>query len=473
MTLSPYLDIDKKIVSEIYTSSEVMDNLQTLCDVYGSRFPGTPGDQGSVKYMKDKFEEYNVDDVFIEKYNIPGWKRGPATLEVISPVKKELDVICLPGTVSGEKETKLIDLGSGHIDVYHKRKDEINGNVVLVSSATPLGMKRNLHRSEKYNRSILSGAIGFIYMNRTPGYGPITGGMTPIVPAIGIGFEGGLYLQRIVKRYGDVTVRIKTEGMNLDVETYNVVAEIKGKLDSNEYALTGSHYDGHDISQGAYDPASGAVTVMEMARTISMVKDKLKRNLKFVLFGAEETGLWGSNYYVKTHESELDDCRFMLNLDSAGGPGRKGFILNDVPDMNRLIEGWADEMKTELPYIHRVSPYSDHWPFFKKGVPTASGADPAVSLVTPYGHTKYDTLDKINLVDLRLASVNYARFMFRVVNLDRWDVSRKSHSEIMEFIQQQGYDETVVLTDKLKEYVNKWDDLHLDTEAWIKRGSAW
>ncbi len=471
--VNPYIDVDKKIVSEIYTSSEVMDTLKTLCDVYGSRFPGTPGDLESVKYMKDKFIEYGVDEAYIEKYTIPGWKRGPATLEVIAPVKRELEVIALPGSISGELETKLVDLGAGHIDIYEARKDDLAGNIALCSSATPLGMKRNLHRSEKYNRSILAGAKGFIYMNRTPGYGPITGGMTPIVPTVGIGFEDGLYLQRLVKRYGDVTIRIKVKGKNLDVETFNVVAEIKGTSNSKEYALTGSHYDGHDISQGAFDPASGAVTVLEMARTIAMVKDKLKRSLKFVEFGAEETGLWGSNYYVKEHESELADCRFMLNLDSCGHIGRKGFILNDVPDMNPLIDQWAEDMKAELPYIHRVSPYSDHWPFFQKGVPTASGADPEVSLVTPFGHTKYDTLDKIKLEDLRRASANYARFMFRVANLDDWNVKRKSLEEINSFIKAQGYDETVALTDRLKEYVSKWDDIHPDSEAWMNRSSAW
>jgi hypothetical protein len=56
---NPWLEVDKKIVSEIYTSSEPMDNLKMLCDVYGSRFPGTPGDFASVKYMVEKLKEYH------------------------------------------------------------------------------------------------------------------------------------------------------------------------------------------------------------------------------------------------------------------------------------------------------------------------------------------------------------------------------------------------------------------------------
>jgi Zn-dependent M28 family amino/carboxypeptidase len=163
----------------------------------------------------------------------------------------------------------------------------------------------------------------------------------------------------------------------------------------------------------------------------------------------------------------------MLNLDSAGGPGRKGFIINDVPDLDPLLEIWSKEMKTELPYLHRVSPYSDHWPFFQKGVPTASGADPEVSLVTPYGHTKYDTVDKIKLEDLRRAAANYTRFMFRVANSDTWNIKRKTADEIDAFIAKQGYDETVALVDRVKTYVGTWGEIHPDTREWLDRDSAW
>lgn len=37
----------------------------------------------------------------------------------------------------------------------------------------------------------------------------------------------------------------------------------------DEYLVVGSHLDGYDISQGAVDPASGAVIVMEIARNLS------------------------------------------------------------------------------------------------------------------------------------------------------------------------------------------------------------
>ena len=73
---NPYLDVDKKILAEINTSSESMDNLEILCDVHGSRFPGTPGDLGSVKFMVEKLESYGDENVHYETYEIQAGDEG-------------------------------------------------------------------------------------------------------------------------------------------------------------------------------------------------------------------------------------------------------------------------------------------------------------------------------------------------------------------------------------------------------------
>ncbi|MCW3979723.1 MAG: M28 family peptidase, partial [Candidatus Bathyarchaeota archaeon] len=277
MVENPYLDVDKKIMAEIYTSSEPMDNLKVLCDVYGSRFPGTKDDLRSVKWMVKRLKKYGIKNAHYETYKIPGWKRGKATLRVTSPIKREFDVISLPHSIGGEVEARLVYLGDGAVDDYEKRKEEIEGSVVMVTSRTPLGMTRPLHRSEKYMRSVLAGARGWIFMNHYPAYGPPTGGISPIVPAVGISYEDGSFLARLLEREDDVTVRIKTTDKNLEVDTYNVICDVPGTSDSEEFVVAGSHYDGHDISQGAVDPASGAVTIMEIARNLWRVRERLER----------------------------------------------------------------------------------------------------------------------------------------------------------------------------------------------------
>ena len=127
MLSNPYHEVDKTILSEIYTSSESMDNLEILCDVHGSRFPGTPGDLGSVEFMVKKLKEYGCENVHKETFEIPGWRRGKAVLEITSPIKKTLEVISLPHSVAGEIEATLVDLGNGQPDVYKQK--QINGSI--------------------------------------------------------------------------------------------------------------------------------------------------------------------------------------------------------------------------------------------------------------------------------------------------------------------------------------------------------
>ena len=85
----------------------------------------------------------------------------------------------------------------------------------------------------------------------------------------------------------------------------------------------------------------------------------------------------------------------------------------------------------------------------------------------------YDTVDKVEPENLRLAAANYTRFVFRVANADDWQPKRKTQKQIQTFIEEQGYDKTVTLVEQVKEYVRTWDEIHLDTQAWLERKSDW
>ena len=468
--MNPYLELDKRIVAEIYTSSEPMENLEVLCDVYGSRFPGTPQDRGAVEWMMGRLREYGLENVHVEKFKFPGWIRGPARLEITHPVEREIACISLPLGVAGEVEGRVIHLGDGPLEVYEKRREMIEGNIALVTSRNPIGMKRYLHRTEKYMRCILAGARGWVFMNHSPAYGPPTGSISPIIPAVGVSYEDGCFLTRLLRREGEVRVRIETTDRNREMETYNVVADVPGGEVDDEYLLVGCHYDGHDIAQGAIDPASGAVTAMEMARVLSLLGDELRRRVRLVLFGAEELGLFGSYHYAEEHGEELTPLRFMLNLDAAGREGKKGLFLHGHPELEPFLEGAAEEMGVDLPYTQRVSPYSDHWPFFLKGVPCGSGGDPeAMRTGRGYGHTRYDTVDKVKLSDLREAASTYARLMLRMADVDEWPGRRLSWEEVEGFVKEQGYYQTIALVERVKEYVKGWGEMHPDTRAWLER----
>jgi Iap family predicted aminopeptidase len=452
--LSRYAEIDRRILGDAYGSVEALENVVTLCDDYESRWPGSGDDKASCEYMVGKLEGYGLENIHLERFKIPGWIRGPATLTVLEPRYKEIPCIALPMSAEGTVEADLVDLGDGPLDSYMERRKEIEGRIVMVSSAQPAGMARYLHRSEKYQRSVLAGAVGWIFMTHYPAYGPPTGGISPIIPGIGVSYEDGAYLSRVLRRRGRIKLRLNISCKNLPVDTWNVAADLPGEVDGQTVAY-GAHYEGHDIAVGALDDATGAAIVMEIARILTKEKP-MKYGMRFLLFGAEEIGLYGSRAYVRDHSKEVEATRFMMNFDSAGRYGKQGFNLHGWPQLEPFFKKITSAIGPDIPLWQSVSPYSDHWPFFLRGVPTAGMGDPEENKRLGgrgFGHTRYDTVDKVNLRAMRECAANAAIAAVRIANADDWPITLRPKAEVEAYVQAQGFIETIELGEKLKTYL--------------------
>lgn len=447
MSVNPFLSLDREIIGDIYTTTETMDNLTVLCDDYGSRFGGSAGEQEAVAFLQEKMLSYGLRNVHTEEVKYTVWTRGEASLEVIAPIHKKIPCISLPHSPAANLEAVLVDMDEGHPDHFAPRADEINGSVVMATSeVAPYGSSRRIHRSEKYGRSLVAGAKAFIFVNHYPGYGPATGGIghaggPGAIPGISVAYEDGMYLQRLIKRHGPVTVRIITTDRNEPGISWNVVGELPGQQRPDEIVMAGCHYDGHDITQGAGDPASGVVALLEAARVLAAYAVELPRTLRFVFWGVEEIGLLGSRQYALEHAAEMDRIRFYLNMDAAGMlPGRQDIVLNEWPALADLFARWRDEMADTYAVAQSVSAHSDHFPFLMAGVPTG-GIEKADR--TPsgrgYGHTHYDTLDKIQLNDLRRAAVRASRWLVRIATEENWPVSRRSDEEVRQILDSPNY----------------------------------
>ena len=429
---NPYLQMDQQMVGDIYTSREVMDNLTVLCDDFGSRFAGTPDERRAADFIRETFDGYGLKDARLESYSYAGWSRGSATLEIVEPIQRALHCISLPYCPADDTTAELISVGYGSPAKYEDLGGKMKGRIVMAGSASPPDLGRWVHRKEKYERSVLGGASAFIFISESSGVGPETGSLQNDQPApmpgISICKEDGEFLTRLMERKGTVKLRLHTTDVNEPRTSWNAVADLPGKGNPDEMVILGCHYDGHDISQGAVDPASGMVLVIEAARVLALYAgEQLKRTVRFVGFGTEEIGLTGAFRYAEAHEGELDSVRFMYNLDAAGGSSRKGVVLHRWPNLAPFFRDAAKELAADVPVGQHMHPYSDHFPFVLKGVPTGHMGDPdAPPSGRGFGHTAYDTLDKVELENLRKGSAVAARLALRIANADDFPAQRRN-----------------------------------------------
>jgi N-acetylated-alpha-linked acidic dipeptidase len=108
---------------------------------------------------------------------------------------------------------------------------------------------------------------------------------------------------------------------NWDIKpVYDVIARIPGSQFPDEWVIRGNHHDAW--VNGAEDPLSGMVAVMEEARSMGeLVKQgwKPKRTIIFCAWDGEEPGLLGSTEWVETHQKELAEHAVMyVNSDTNG-----------------------------------------------------------------------------------------------------------------------------------------------------------
>jgi len=437
---NPYLQLDQQMVGDIYTSRLVMDNLTVLCDDFGARFAGTPEERLAAEFICQTFQRYGLKQAHLEDYTYAGWSRGEATLEVIAPIQRKLPCISLPYCPAGEMEAELISVGCGSPAEYQALGQDMAGKIVLASSASPPDLGRWVHRKEKYDRAVLGRARAFIFVSEHPGVGPETGSLqsdSPApIPGISVCKEDGEFLSRLMARKGNVKLRLRTTDVNEPRTSWNVIADLPGAEQPDEMVILGCHYDGHDISQGAEDPASGMVLVIEAARVLSKyARESLKRTVRFIAFGTEEIGLTGAFRYVDAHADELDQIRFLFNLDAAGSARRKGVVLHRWPSLDSFFRQAGDEMAAEMPVGQKLHPYSDHFPFVLKGVPSGHMGDPeSPPSGRGFGHTAYDTLEKVKLANLREGSAVAARLALRIANAEAFPAQRRSANAVQELI---------------------------------------
>ena len=110
----------------------------------------------------------------------------------------------------------------------------------------------------------------------------------------------------------------------------NLVARIPG-IDSSQAIIVGAHIDSAN-SPGAMDNGISAIALLEVARILDESRARPPVDLYLVWFGSEELGLYGSQYFVNTHQELLDRTLAAFVMDG---------IIVSTPAPTLVLDGWT------------------------------------------------------------------------------------------------------------------------------------
>lgn len=175
-------------------------------------------------------------------------------------------------------------------------------------------------------------------------------------------------------------------------ECQNVIAYKIGTRFPDHQIVVGAHRDAVLNSPGADDNGSGTAGVLELARVLQDIETEM--TFIFVLFDAEEQGLYGSWHYVDEAQARGDNIVYMLNMDMiANLPNNDKAALYHGADAtySTLWQFLADSLVGITGYLAGNSGGSDHYPFTQRGYPATFVAEYYFSSVyhSPHDSTTY------------------------------------------------------------------------------------
>jgi carboxypeptidase Q len=238
------------------------------------------------------------------------------------------------------------------------------------------------------------------------------------IPAAAIAAEDASRIVRLVEAGQKVRVRLVTSGVTQpDIESANVIAEIRGRERPEEIVLVGAHFDSWDVGTGASDDGAGCIVTWEALRLMKALGLRPRRTVRLVLFENEESGLRGASAYEERYRTHAGRHVFALEADSGVfAPAALGFSGSDVARQVMLKIGTL-LAPLGFPEIAQGGGGPDIAPIAQAGnVPTVAYlGDPAKLFLIH--HTAADTVERIAPAELSRAAAAIAVVTYAVAEM--------------------------------------------------------
>jgi aminopeptidase YwaD len=340
-------------------------HVQHLAGTIGPRVAGTAGERQAAEYLATQLRQYGY-AVELHAFQFPFFEARAVQAQVLGAAPRAVTAQALlltTATPAAGIEAELVAAGLGRPEDFEGRR--VSGAIVLIERGV-------ITFREKVTAAAARGAAAVVVFNNQPGLVAGTLQQRSEIPAVIISQDDGRQLLEAVQR-GAVRLRVMVDAVHETRTTSNVVATKRGTARPDEIVVVGAHYDSVPRSPGANDNASGTATVLEAARALAAITTP--RTVQFVLFAAEELGLYGSAAFAAERRQGVVA---MVNLDMVGW-GERLMVGNGGRDdaIVELALRVAEEAGIQVRRFRAGA--SDHTSFERLGVPALfvhRGVDP-------------------------------------------------------------------------------------------------
>jgi Zn-dependent M28 family amino/carboxypeptidase len=405
-------EIAGRIVGSALVESRAYAKLSYLTDRIGHRLSGSVGLEQAVAWTAEAMRADGIEKVWTEKVMVPQWVRGHESVRVVAPIERTMQLLALGGSVGtpeGGVEAEVFEVWD--LDAVEAAGEALRGKIVLYNRPMRAGGGPDGYgsvaqlRARGASAAARYGAVAMLIRSLgTADYRlPHTGALryaddVEKIPAAAIAVEDAALLSRLIQAGDPVRVHLELGSKTLaDVESANVIGEIRGREKPDEIVLIGAHLDSWDVGDGAHDDGGGCAIVMESLRLIQKLGVKPRRTIRGVLFTNEENGLRGGKDYAARHGDETH----VAAIETDSGAFRPlGFGVTAGEGGVEMVRGIARHLSIlGADTITAGGGGADISPLRKLGVPVM-GLRVDGERYFDYHHTAADTLDKVDRADL-------------------------------------------------------------------------
>jgi carboxypeptidase Q len=407
--LDAYRQPAQRIIDLAVSNDAAWQRLAELGDSFGHRLTGSPALEHAIAWAVAQMKQDGLENVHSERVMVPHWVRGAESLEIVSPSSQQLVMLGLGGSVgtpaSGIEAEVLVVRSFADLEA---RAASVRGHIVLFNVPFTNYGETVQYRSGGASRAARYGAAAALVRSvgppglRTPHTGTLRyDADVARIPAAAVPVEDADQLQRMQDRGTKVVLRLKMDAKTLpDVESANVVAELRGRERPDEVVLISGHFDSWDVGTGSTDDGGGCIAAWEALKILKRLDLRARRTIRLVLFVNEETEQRGGYAYLDRHRGELDNHVLMFESDSGVfRPLGFGFSGNDadraaVTTIATLLAGIGADRITE------GGGGADIGPSVQAGKLPSMSLNVDGSRYFLIHHTPADTVDKIDPAEL-------------------------------------------------------------------------